>query len=490
MNKKMHETHRINFAGIIAYTIITAVLLFAYVLEFLKGSRTLGYTLVFAVLNLVPYITCLVLYRKDRTTNGIKYAMSIGFSVLYAFVLLTAAVPTTFVYIYLIFIILIPYGDTRLCTITGSIAVVANIVAVVIGFWNGSLTTADLAMVEIQVLATLIAAVYSVLATTVIGKVNAQRMGELNDEKDKSDALLASTLELSGGISEDLAAVTGRMKQLEQSTVTTRDSMQDVSAGANDTAEAMQTQMQQTEAIVEQVDKAKDVSRVITEGVRQTEDTIVVGKENIEHLLSYVSQSENASGIVASKMEELTENTEKMNSIVELINSITSQTSLLSLNASIEAARAGEAGKGFAVVAGEISTLSQQTSEATVSITELISGITSSIDEVFQAIHQLMESNKEQNRSAETMAHNFEKIEECSGSIYKVSHELEMVISELVKLNEIIVQNINSVSAVTEEMSARAGETLTESGNNAAIVEEVTKVIVEINDKAKQLNQG
>ena len=58
------------------------------------------------------------------------------------------------------------------------------------------------------------------------------------------------------------------------------------------------------------------------------------------------------------------------------------------------------------------------------------------------------------------------------------------------KLNEIIVQNINSVSAVTEEMSARAGETLTESGNNAAIVEEVTKVIVELNDKAKQLNQG
>ena len=76
MNKKMHETHRINSAGIIAYTIITTVLLFAYVLEFLKGSRTWGYTLVFTVLNLVPYITCLILYRKDRTTNGIKYMMS------------------------------------------------------------------------------------------------------------------------------------------------------------------------------------------------------------------------------------------------------------------------------------------------------------------------------------------------------------------------------------------------------------------------------
>ncbi len=487
--KKMQETHRINFAVLLSYTVFTFILLIAYVLEFVKGSRSLGYTLVFAILNLAPYSVYLMLYMKDKTTTRIKYVLSIGFSALYAFVLLTAAVPTTFVYVFLVFFMIIPYGDVNLCYITGGIAVSANIVSVVIGFTNGSLMPADLAMVEIQVLSVGLAAFFSGLATRVIGQVNTQRIAELNEEKEKSESLLSNTLELSKGISKDIESVSVRMERLEQSVDTTRDSMNDVSVGANQTAESMQDQLIQTEGIVEQVNKAKEVSRNIAKNVGQTEDTVLVGKENIEHLLFYVNQSENASSMVASKMNELAENTEKMNSILEMINSVTRQTSLLSLNASIEAARAGEAGKGFAVVAGEISSLANQTSDATISITKLIEGITMSIDEVFNAINQLMESNKEQNQAAETTALNFEKIEACSSNIYEVSADLENVISELAKSNEGIVRNVNNVSAVTQEVSARANETRTESEQNALVVEEIAKVMAELNDKAKQLNQ-
>ncbi len=487
--KKMHEMHRINAASIMAYTILTVILLVAYVLEFVKGSRTLGYTVIFAILDLVPYFICLAIYKKDKESNGVKYIFSIGFSVLYVFVLLTAAVPTTFVYIYMLFLILIPYGDMKLCWISGATAFCANVISVAIGFMNGTLTTADLAMIEIQVLAIALSAFFAGLATNVIGKVNAQKLGELNEEKDKIDALLTQTLEVSGAISEGIAEVTTRMKKLEQSAMTTRDSMQDVSSGSTETAEAMQSQMMQSEAIVEQVGKAKEVSQIIAEDIQQTEETIVVGKENIDNLLSCVSQSESASATVAGKMNELTENTEKMHSIIELINSVANQTSLLSLNASIEAARAGEAGRGFAVVAGEISTLSKQTSDATVSITELISNITSSIEEVIVASNQLMESNKIQNQSAETMADNFTEIETCAHSISEVSEDLEKIIAELANLNEKIVRNINNVSAVTEEVSARAEETLSVSENNAVVVEEITDVIVALDAKAKQLNQ-
>ena len=190
----------------------------------------------------------------------------------------------------------------------------------------------------------------------------------------------------------------------------------------------------------------------------------------------------------ASRMQELIEHTKKMHSIVELINSVTAQTSLLSLNASIEAARAGEAGRGFAVVAEEISSLASQTSDATVNITKLIDGITSSIDEVFEAANQLMESNKAQNQSAETMATNFAKIESCTRDIYEVSRKLEYVVVNLAESNKNIVESINSVSAVTQEVSARANETLSVSERNAMVVEEITNVIEEINSKAKKLN--
>ena len=487
--EKMNEVHRINKAVMLCYSLLVALLLGAYFLELIKGNRTFLYVFVFSVLDVVPYAGFCMLYRKKPDSPQLKYIFSFGFAVMYLFVLLTAAVPTTFVYIFLVLVMIIPYGDMRLCYITGGSAIGANILSVIVGFVGGSLTKDDLAMVEIQLISIIVASVFAGFATHVIEKVNADRMEELNIAKDKSEKLLAHTLNLSKGISMDIESVSDRMGQLDQSVSATRDSMTGVSVGVTETAESMQMQLMQTDEIVAQVNKAKSVSNSIALNVKQTEDTISIGKQNIGHLLSYVSQSEDAGTLVAAKMDELTENTAKMNSILELINSVTKQTSLLSLNASIEAARAGEAGRGFAVVAQEISDLARQTSDATVGIAKLIEGITGSIDEVLRATNQLVESNKEQNRSAGTMARNFEEIEKCSRRIYDVSADLESVVKELAKSNEAIVENINIVSAVSEEVSAHANQTLEESEKNAMVVEDIARVIVELNEKAKQLNQ-
>ena len=60
--KRMPEVHRINSIVLIAYSILTFVLLFAYLLEFIKGDRSLPYTAIFAVLDLLPYIMFVMLY--------------------------------------------------------------------------------------------------------------------------------------------------------------------------------------------------------------------------------------------------------------------------------------------------------------------------------------------------------------------------------------------------------------------------------------------
>lgn len=487
--KKMPELHRINKAVLVQYAILTIILLAAYILEFVKGSRSLPYTLIFIFFDLVPFVLFVITYRKNPESTKLKYILSIGFSLLYAFVLITAAVPTTFVYIFMIYVTIIPYGDIRLCYITGGIAVLANIGSIIYGFVTGSLTSNDLAMIEIQVISIAIGAFFVYLATNVIGKVNAQKMDEIHEEKDKTEHLLANTLDISQGISDDIETVSTRMEMLMEAMSTTGDSMKDVTAGANETADSLQQQLSQTEEIVEQIDSAKAVTETIASNVAQTEQTITLGKENIEQLLASVNQSEAVGATVAEKMNELMENTKKMNSIVEMINSITSQTSLLSLNASIEAARAGEAGRGFAVVAGEIQSLAGQTSEATVNITKLINDINSSIQEVFNSTNQMMENNKTQNQAVETMASTFEDIEQCVSNIEEVSSDLEHVVTELVHSNETIVNGINMISSVTQEVSARASETLEDTEKNTVVVEEVTDVIFSIYAKAKQLNE-
>lgn len=486
--KKIPELQRINSAVMIEYSILTFILLLAYLLEFFKGSRTPLYTLVFAGIDLVPYLTYITIFRKDKKSPVLKYILSIGFSILYAFVLLTAAVPTTFVYIFMIYVVIIPYGDIKLCYITAGIAIAANLISVAVGFMSGSLTSADLAMIEIQIISISLGGIFVGLATNVIGRTNAQKLEEIHEEKDKTEQLLNTTLEVSKGISDDIDSVTERMERLRQSVAATRDSMQDVTMGANETAESLQLQLSQTEEIMEQIEKAKEVTDTITTDVDQTEATIITGKNNIEQLLVSVNQSEEVGTIVAEKMNELMENTKKMNSIVEMINSIASQTSLLSLNASIEAARAGDAGRGFAVVAGEISSLANQTSEATVNITQLITGINTSIKDVFKSTNQMMENSKEQNHAVETMAQTFEQIEDCMENIEQVSASLDTIVSELVQSNESIVASINTVSSVTQEVSARANETLSDSENDALVVEEITGVIIDLNEKAKRLN--
>ena len=487
--KKRPEMERLNNVVLYEYGALTIILLAAYLLEFFKGSRTLEYTIIFSLIDVVPFIAFLIIYKKNAESLVLKYILSIGFSILYAFVLITAAVPTTFVYIFMVYVMIIPYGDVKLCMITGGISLIANLVSVTLGFMNGSLTTADLAMIEIQIISVLIGAIFGWLSTRVIGRVNVQKICEMNEEKDKIEHLLNNTLNISKGISEDIEAVTDRMTVLRNSVTSTRDSMQDVTSGANVTAENMQQQLLQTEEIMEQIDSAKEVVQTITDNVVTTEESITIGKRNINQLLDCVNASEKDGSIVADNMNELMNNTAQMNSIVEMINNITRQTSLLSLNASIEAARAGEAGRGFAVVAEEIQTLAGQTSEATVNITTLIYNISKSIDEVFKSTNQMMENNKVQNQAVETMAVNFEKIEDCVSNIQDVSTALEKVVTELVHSNESIVSGINETSSVSEEMSARANETLEDSERNSTVVEEISETIFAINEKAKRLNE-
>ena len=301
--KRMPEIHRINKATFIQYAILTVILFVAY----LKGSRTLAYTAVFTMLDVIPFAVYAFFYKKNCESKQLKYIFTIGFSVLYAFVLITAAVPTTFVYIFLIFVSIIPYGDMKLCYITGGISVLANIVSVAVSFANGSLTTDNLAMVEIQIISIAIAALFVYLATNVTGKVNTQKLEEINEEKEKTEHILANTLNISKGISQNIDDVTEKIEQLKQSVTSTCNSMQEVTTGTNETAMNLQDQISQTEEIVAQINTAKEVTETITDNVDKTEETILVGKDNIVQLLQAVKQSEEVGSTVAEKMNELIE---------------------------------------------------------------------------------------------------------------------------------------------------------------------------------------
>ncbi len=71
-------------------------------------------------------------------------------------------------------------------------------------------------------------------------------------------------------------------------------------------------------------------------------------------------------------IDKIATSSAKISEIIGLIDNIAFQTNLLALNASVEAARAGEAGKGFAVVAAEVRRLAQSAAEASREVKALI----------------------------------------------------------------------------------------------------------------------
>lgn len=256
--------------------------------------------------------------------------------------------------------------------------------------------------------------------------------------------------------------------------------MEQVSNGINDTTDAVQNQLCQTEEIQTKVNIVDDVATAIADNMDNTLTVLENGKRDIEVLVEQVEVSVKNGTEVASKLSALDEYIKEMNFIVELISGITSQTSLLSLNASIEAARAGEAGRGFSVVATEISSMATQTQNATDHITKLINNVAAAINEVVSVIYNMIDGINEEKQSTVNTAESFKSIHDNTISVQQNVKKLTLDVKELKEANLVIVESIQRISAVSEEVSANASETMESEENNVEILARISNKMQEV----------
>ena len=312
-------------------------------------------------------------------------------------------------------------------------------------------------------------------------------MQAIDEAGQKTNRMLDEITRISGRLAEGVAVVSDKMTMLSASSEETLASMNEVQSGTQETANSVQTQMIKTEEIQTQIVKVSDASKNISDNAEDTLKAINEGKENINKLIKQVEISQEAGTGAVKEVEELKNSTDKMESIVQMIQSVASQTSMLALNASIEAARAGDAGRGFAVVASSISDLALQTKNATEEISELIGNVTGEMEEVATTIMSLVESNNVQNESAQLTADSFEKIIENARLISTDSESLSGAVDNLELANKKIVDSIQTISAITEEVTAHSQTTLEATGQNQSVVEDVHLLVTEMKENADKL---
>lgn len=488
MEKSRSNEATVNKTALVLFTVLTSIISVAYIIQLIKGEAGMEKFLPVEIFDLGPMIVGWIIYKMNPESRFIRHVIAIGYGIFYIIVCMITT-NTILVFVYAIPTVLLTamFNDMKLSITTGiGVSVIAIIHAVKfasIRNWEEG-AMADL---EIEVLIMILVSIFSIVVNNVIAKINAARVKVINASSEKTAKMLESIMENSGRLIDDVGRVSEKMEELAESSRNTMTAMQEVQTGTTDSAESIQNQMLKTEEIQRQIENVTNASESIGTNVGEAVEAIHEGRDNIKKLIDQSAVSEQAGNSVAEEVEGLRSSTQQMETIVQIINNVASQTALLALNASIEAARAGEAGRGFAVVATEISNLAGQTQNATGNISELIDGISSEINKVVTAINSLVESNRIQNESAEVTSQSFDKIVESTRRIRTDSDELSNIVGRLASANNEIVESIQTISAITEEVSAHSTTTCNATENNERTVEQVQEIVQDMIAAADRL---
>lgn len=482
------EMAKCNQFAMICHFVLSFIISAAYFLEFVKGARTLIYVMLTVVIAMIPPILEILFYQNKKDTTMIKHLIAYGYAALYIFVMFTTNNYLTFVYVLPMLVVITVYNDFKYSLPIGIGAIIVNVGQLGMFFSKGIYTLQNSAAIEIQIFVMVLICAFQLYASRLTGKLSVIKMQQLHDQNQKTETILNNTMKISEQMVSQILEASQKVSVLGESMAAMKEAMEEVNSGSNDTAEAVQNQLNQTESIQVMVQNVEAGAKEVIDSMNDNRKAIEQGNKNVELLVSQVNKSVESGEYVTKELSKLDEYMSQMNSIVDIINGIASQTSLLALNASIEAARAGEAGKGFAVVASEISQMAQQTQDSTVRIADLIKNVSEAISSVIKVSTEMIEMIEGQKETTEKTSQSFDVIERNSENVFKNSSGLADYVTRLSEANKGIVDSISTISAISEEVAAHASDTQESSETNNNIVGELVAMTDKLEQLAHQLN--
>lgn len=476
MNKKqISDIRRNNGTALLGHTIEAIIIVIFYITRYMKGERSLSYTMMITALALIPVILGQFFYFKNKETSMIKHTVGIGFAFTYSVMVLTTQQANIYVLVIPMILLVTIFDDVKYSIEINTGTVILSLIMTIGGAYTGKFGYTGFDGAIVQVTAMILVAVYSISAAMTSNANSQQKLDNMKEAQEKTQILLTNLSTLSQQIQNGLEDIYGKVEDLNNSSLLTKDAMVEVGKGTLETANAVQNQMCQTGEIQSKVGIVSEAVELINQNMAETLGVLENANREVEVLVSKVEHSVKEGVDAADKLETLDQYIEEMHSIVELINGITSQTTLLALNASIEAARAGDAGRGFAVVATQITEMATQTKDATIHIKDLIGNVSGAITEVVDVVHDMIAAINDEKQSTENTAGNFSHIQDNTYMIRNSIKQLNVNISELKMANEQIVEAIETISAISEEVTSHAHETMSAQEANADVLNKITE---------------
>ncbi|MGQ8872620.1 methyl-accepting chemotaxis protein [Paenibacillus sp. TSA_86.1] len=311
--------------------------------------------------------------------------------------------------------------------------------------------------------------------------------GEFSELADSFNTMAEGNRQLIASMNASIGVLNKSTAELDRSAQQTSTSITDTTATALEISRAMESQANDTEAIVDQfmsvgskIVNVNEMSQSVMAQADEITDAFQNNHEVIDALIAVNDRNEAEVHNISKITVQLAESSSGIQQITSTITEIANQTKLLALNASIEAARAGEQGRGFAVVASEIRKLAEQTTAQSEDINRIVMQTIEHVEQNNQSVRAI-EAIAEQHKSSvmqtkETFNFATRNMQDMMNQVQAIASEIESIERDK---DEVLgaAQNLSAsgeeVSASIEEVTATMEEQSSMTGHLAELVQTI-----------------
>lgn len=483
-----------NRKTMLIWLVVCVILTAAYVIEIIKGLRTVPYFISFAIFCWVPFLAGVaVLKIKGMDTGLYKHVVAVGYGIFYIFIMMTTNTTLTFVYMLPISGMLILYKDRNFIIRCGVCNNLVLYVYIIKNFMSGMNSSTDITCYEIQAVSTILCYTTYILAISHLNQSDGALIGSVEGNLQRVINTVDQVKEASNAVVDGVSVVRDLADENRDGANLVVCNMEELTDKNNALYQKAMSSMDMTSDINTQV---QNVAELIGKMVHLIEESVVHANTSSKEL-SDVVESTNTMAQLSSEVERvLAEFKEEFNMVKQetgTIEGITSQTNLLALNASIEAARAGEAGKGFAVVADEIRNLSMGTQNSssrimaalehleqtadkmTLSITQTLKLINNTMDKVDQVDQSVTNITSDATR----LGSNIQIIDSAMKEVEASNQNMVDNMKQICDVMQVMTECVEHADTTTKSMLSKYEETSFNAENIGKVVGDLVKKLGE-----------
>ena len=450
----VEQNKRANHFLAIGYIVFYLCVLCVVGIACLRGIRTVGYTVMIAVLIILATAGTLVLYQRRKDDPKIRYIATVGLLVI------TFVMGWAFDNYYVRFMAAIPlvacilFYDKKFAAFSGIAVSAVNLLVTASKTLALHTYQGENALDQwCATLAIILMMVVVYLTVSVAYQFNRDTIGSLTEKEAAQRQMVDDIIAVADQVRKGTENAMNIVNELNSSTEVVNGAMKDISDSTQSTAENIQTQTEMTQNIQDSIGTTLERSEKMVQVAKQSGELNEKSSRIMDDLKkqSAVIAQTNLRWLLHERTQD---RTSAVKSIADTIFSISSQTNLLALNASIESARAGEAGRGFAVVADEIRQLAEKTRQETENIANILEQLSENAQTAADAVERSVTAAGAKDEMIAQASESFGAMNQNVNELVTDIGEIDTMLNNLSKANNQIVENIMQLSATTEEVTA------------------------------------